>query len=143
MKLKKNNGFTLIELMITVAIIGILSSIALPSYQNYVAKSTVAAAIADLKPEKTKIEIALNESRDNVYDGSYEVSYSTTGNCSTIEVTDLAGDTVTLQCTLKGVSHINDKLISFIRNKETGQWDCQSDAPTEFLPKNCVNTTRL
>jgi type IV pilus assembly protein PilA len=141
MKLKKNKGFTLIELMITVAIIGILSSIALPSYQNYVAKSSVAAAIADLKPEKTKIEIALNESRDDVFDGSFSLSYIETGNCSSIEILEgnLAGDTVTLQCTIKGVSMIDGKIISFIRSKDTGQWSCESDAPDEYLPKNCIN----
>jgi type IV pilus assembly protein PilA len=141
MNSKNNKGFTLIELMITVAIIGVLSSIALPAYQDYVAKSSVAAAIADLNPEKTRIEIALNESREMVYDGSYNVSYNQTGNCSAIEILEgnLIGSTVTLQCTIKGVSMIDGKVISFIRNHDTGEWNCTSDAPTEFLPKNCVS----
>ena len=44
-KLKNSNGFTLIELMITVAIVGILSAVALPAYQDYVARSQVSEGL--------------------------------------------------------------------------------------------------
>lgn len=47
-KQKKNSGFTLIELMITVAIIAILAAISLPSYQNYIKKTNIKAAQTDL-----------------------------------------------------------------------------------------------
>ena len=50
-----NSGFTLIELMIVVAIIGILAAIAIPQYNNYVARAQVSEGLAVLAPMKSEI----------------------------------------------------------------------------------------
>jgi len=52
-------GFTLIELMIVIAIIGILAAIAIPQYQNYIAKSQVSRVMAETGSIKTAVETCI------------------------------------------------------------------------------------
>lgn len=92
--MKKQQGFTLIELMIVVAIIAILAAIALPAYQDYVAKSKAAAALADLASHKTQFEMEKTEGRDPTYQTA-GFQAASTGNCSLIAV-DADGMTCTI-----------------------------------------------
>ncbi|MBL4573549.1 MAG: prepilin-type N-terminal cleavage/methylation domain-containing protein [Gammaproteobacteria bacterium] len=56
---KVQNGFTLIELMIVVAIIGILAAVALPAYQNYSNRAAFAELVLAVSPRKTAVELAI------------------------------------------------------------------------------------
>ena len=56
---KVQNGFTLIELMIVVAIIGILAAVALPAYQNYSNRAAFSELVLAITPRKTAVELAI------------------------------------------------------------------------------------
>lgn len=68
--MKKRLGFTLVEMMITVAIIGILASIAYPAYNEYVLKSRRAAAQADLTELSQWLERQFTANMSYLKDGA-------------------------------------------------------------------------
>lgn len=124
--MNKQQGFTLIELMIVVAIIGILAAIAIPQYQSYVARSQLAGSYSELASLKTGVENALLSKSVTDVTGQSAKNYGWTGS-STITTATIAGDSSTgVQITgdLKNVSSsISGATITLTRDPQNG-WQC-------------------
>lgn len=74
--MNKQSGFTLIELMIVVAIVGILAAVAMPSYRDYVMRSRIADATSGLASKRVKLEQFYDNNR--TYAGAPDCNADTT-----------------------------------------------------------------
>jgi type IV pilus assembly protein PilA len=141
-------GFTLIEMMIVVAIIGVLASVAIPLYKDYVSKSQVTAAMSEITSAKGSLEekihgglsaadvIAMSGSSATVL-RLIGLSAANSSRCSSYTSTVNAAGSATIECVISGNSSVEGKTITWSRDV-TNIWSCTTTVSTRIAPKACT-----
>ena len=133
----KQKGFTLLEVMIVMVIISIISSIAIPKYNNYIIKSKINSAFITLKSLVTPYEFWVEENHQNK------------------ETTQPTPADLNLESTDSGTVNINENKLSIILkntnpaihgkeitlDKKNNTWVCSSTLPEEYKPNQCKEKT--
>jgi|NOAtaT_5_FD_contig_71_984225_length_552_multi_2_in_0_out_0_1 type IV pilus assembly protein PilA len=133
MKKQIQQGFTLIELMIVVAIIGILAAVAIPAYQDYTAKAQASEAYTLLAGFKTPmVEVSSSQGITTACALSAYPAATTKGkSVALIEIDAAATNTscnITATFETSGVnSKISGKKVRMQYDSLTGQWKCSTN----------------
>ncbi|MEP4485720.1 pilin [Marinobacter alexandrii] len=146
---KAQQGFTLIELMIVIAIVGILAAIALPAYQDYTVRAKMSEVIATVAEAKTTIaEFAANKGSmpenaseagiNTASNGNFVTSADFTGAAGVGTYTVTASDATELQdaggMTIELIGTINSttRVVTWVCGPSTGSTD-----QSKYLPSSC------
>src|SRR5699024_482964 len=143
-------GFTLIELMIVVAIIGILAAVAIPQYQNYIAKSQVSRVMGETGALRTAIEPAVLEGADlselharlvSTHDEALGWTESNLINTGKPTITETGG-------VIEMVATFGDKAAQTLQGTPAktltwtrdvnGGWKCTTDVERKYAPAGCT-----
>jgi len=146
---KKQSGFTLIELMIVVAIIGILAAVAIPAYQDYLKRSKITEVAAAAAACKTSLSEYV--ASKNAFPASADVAGCSTQETQYVKTLAVTNGEIAVEIqkvdTKVDSKHLyltamNDAAASVVAaaGDSIASWKCGTEAATteyKFFPANC------
>ena len=131
--MNKQQGFTLIELMIVVAIVGILAAIAIPAYQDYTIRARVTEGLSLASAAKVTVSENIQSGQTNRTAGW--TSPGSTENVSGVSVNSSTGVITIAYTSAAGGTSIT---LTPAVNSSSGMitWDCNG-TPAQYVPANC------
>lgn len=140
MKRSIQQGFTLIELMIVVAIIGILAAVALPAYQDYTVRAKVSEVMLAASGGKTAIAEAYQTLGHMPAVASSGITSQTSKYVSGVAYTTTATNIGVLTATAQGDAAITGSTLVLTGTADTTgvvTWVCTGTIQAKYKPANC------
>lgn len=144
---RRTAGFTLIELMIVIAIIAILATIAIPAYQTYVVRAQVSEGLNMAAPAKIAVGLRARTAgslpEDNAAAGLPDKDHFASKYVASVNVDD--GDVVITYADENASHAIQGKTLTLAVASSSGSvdWECTNEAgdavASRYLPANCRN----
>lgn len=135
--MNEQKGFTLVEFMIVVAIVGLMAAIAIPSYSKYLAKAKVVAGVEEASSLTKVFEVNLSQGAS--ISGPSDIGgASSSANCNPVTASyNSVSGIGSVGCTLTNApATVSGQVITWTRNA-SGAWACTTTASSVYAPTSC------